>query len=159
MFDIRVQHRDRKTGRIQQNNTYRLHIVQGKRYFERPTGSGHLYYESNEPAGQLVWENDGKKKVIKEGAEHRAYSKPLTVNEQMQREFDGRGTKIQSLEAKIAELEAASIKEEAAVEVAAVEAAAKVVVAPLSTAPIKVVAPIKSEVKPKVVAKPAVKGK
>ncbi len=142
MFDIKVQHRNVKTGRIQQNNTYRLHIVQGKRYFERPLGSGHLYYETGEAAGQIEWENEGKKKVIKEGVAHRAYNRPLTVNEQMQREFDGRGTKIVDLETKIAELEAAAIKEEAALEVAALE-----------------VAPIKSEVKPKVVARPAAKGK
>lgn len=142
MFDIKVQHRDSKTGRVKDHNPYRLHTVSGKRYFERPLGSGHLYYENGEQAGQMVWENDGKKKVIKEGMAHSEYNRPLTVNEKMQREFDSRGNKIDNLEAKIAELEAIQIKAEADEKAVQLEAAAiEAVVAKVAAnkpAPVKV---------------------
>lgn len=137
MFDIQVQHRDTKTGRVKEENPYRLHVVSGKSYYERPQGSGNLWSANGEPAGQIAWENEGKKKVIKEGVAHREYSRPLTINEQMQREFESRGTKVIDLEAKVAELEAAAIAAEAIDEMDKIE----------------------SEAKPAVVAKPAAKGK
>lgn len=125
MFDLTVQHRDQKTGRVREENPYRLHSVSGKTYLERPNGSGNLYWMTGEPAGQIFWENGGKKKVIKELGEykdakgnismieHIPYSRPLTVNEKMHREYEARGSKIVDQEARIAELEAAAIKAEA----------------------------------------------
>ncbi len=138
MFDLRVQHRDAKTGSVRRQDPYRLHVVDGKSYYERPKGSGNLYWADGGAAAQIFWENDGKKKVIKElgeykdkegktyEVEHTQYERPLTVNEKMQREYDARGQKVEDQATRIMELEAAAILAEAGAAEIAAEAKAKI---------------------------------
>lgn len=76
-FDLRTHIRDPKTHKIVEIKAYRLHILNGKRYFERPSGSGEFYFEGGERAenpfaqpevkpAEVVAELNQVKEVIKE---------------------------------------------------------------------------------------------
>ena len=47
-FDLKTHIRDAKTGHITRRQPYRLHIKNGNKLFERPPGSGQMFYENGE---------------------------------------------------------------------------------------------------------------
>lgn len=53
-FDLRVQVRDDKTGEVVRHQPYKLRIEKQTRYYERPVGSGNLFYEGGNEAGRWV---------------------------------------------------------------------------------------------------------
>lgn len=53
MFDLTVHHRDPKTGAITKEDHYALHIGQDGHLFERPIGSGMMYYANGVLAKDL----------------------------------------------------------------------------------------------------------
>jgi len=109
-FDLKVQHRDAKTGRITEVNPYRLHIKGNKKYYERPVGSGNLWFEDGTPANA-----------------HKEYTAPLTNDQKMAAEFSAKDSKIRATEEKLAasEKELKEIKAEAAAKKAPAEDAPK----------------------------------
>lgn len=60
-FDLRVQIKDANTGKVIRHQPYTCHIVGGSKLFERPKGSGNLYYESGLSAGRLGRDGQGNK--------------------------------------------------------------------------------------------------
>lgn len=95
-FDLRTHVKDAKTGRLLYEQNYDLHIVGGVKYFERPCGSGNLWYESGEAAGR--WEQ-GQAHPDKA---HIAFTAPTTD----QRTPEGVVAENEALRAEIAAMKA-----------------------------------------------------
>lgn len=74
-FDIVVHKRDAKTGRVTSVNPYTLRIHNAVEYFERPKGSGNLWFKNNEPAGRY---EAGRFLVGASAAEHKEWVAPLS---------------------------------------------------------------------------------
>ena len=47
LFDLTVHYREKKTGKITEVKPYRLHIIKGSKYFERPVNSGCFFFEND----------------------------------------------------------------------------------------------------------------
>lgn len=77
-FDLRSRITD-KNGEVLQKQDYFIHIKGGTSYYERPVGSGNLYFLSGEPAGRMEI-TEGGKKEIKEGAEHELWIAPVDAD-------------------------------------------------------------------------------
>jgi len=106
MFDLKVTHRNPKTGAVVGHDPYRMRTGKGGKTFERPINSGNLFYEDGSAAGR--WEDD---KFIK-GAEHKAYAMPLSKDEKVQAAFSEKDSKIAKLEQDLRDLELKSIEAE-----------------------------------------------
>lgn len=76
-FDLRTHVTDPATSKTKAVNTYRLHVLKGVRYFERPVGSGNVWYESGQSAGRIAFKENGEA-VVNEKAEHIDYVPPLS---------------------------------------------------------------------------------
>lgn len=76
-FDLVVQHRDPKTGRVVKVNPYRMIAHEGVQYFERPKHSGNLWFQNGEPAGR--YENN----EVKRGAPHQEWIPPMTADDKL----------------------------------------------------------------------------
>ena len=76
-FDLIVHRRDEKTGRVKNIAPYRLFVKDGTEYFERPKGSGNLFFRNNEHAGRMV------AGVVKAEAEHVEWVAPLSADQQL----------------------------------------------------------------------------
>lgn len=114
-FDLRTHHFDGR-GRLKGKNPYRAHIQNGIVYYERPVGSGNLFYENNEPAGRVEFleAKDVRGKIIKKKsfdheAAHKDYTAPLQGAEKMH--FELANTKAENA-AILAELEAIKAENE-----------------------------------------------
>jgi len=70
-FDLRVLIRDAKTGEVIRHQPYNRHCVGRYVYYERPIGSGNLFYGDGKPAGRWVRGESGEY-YADTGAEHRA---------------------------------------------------------------------------------------
>lgn len=92
-FDLRTSVRDGKSGKIVKKQPYRLHVVAGKQFFERPVGSGNLWFLNGEPAGQVI---DGK---VKSGEPHHEWTAPGELEKQGI--FAEKDKRIASLEAEL----------------------------------------------------------
>lgn len=118
-FDLATHKRD-KYGRVLQINPYRLHVIDGLKGFERPVGSGNLWYENNEPMGRLKEVVDEKtKKVTRSfeiGAPHVEYVPPLTADQKIAQENAEQKTKNAALESELAQLKAEQAAERKAFE-------------------------------------------
>lgn len=136
-FDLRTHYFDRR-GRLISKDPYRLHINDGVKLFERPVGSGNLFYENNEPAGRVEIElsADGLKQTKKFNlsASHKAYVAPLTDDQKVIQENAALKAKNEALAAELA-----AIKAENDAKVVGMKPASKAAPAP---APIKPVSPI-----------------
>ncbi len=77
-FDLRTHATDPVTQQTSYINGYRLHILSGIRYFERPVNSGNLWFENNKPAGRLSYKVEDKavKACVDGTAAHVAYVAP-----------------------------------------------------------------------------------
>jgi len=100
-FDLIVHKRHPKTGKTIAVNPYRLFVVQGTQYFERPKGSGNLFFKSGKPAGRRVL--DGGKYRIRENEAHVEMEIAPSKEQLTQLELD---MKDQQLAAAKAEIEA-----------------------------------------------------
>lgn len=60
-FDLRVTVKNAKTGEVIKHQPYNLHCDGKDKYFERPIGSGNLFYGSGQPAGRWMRNPDWKK--------------------------------------------------------------------------------------------------
>lgn len=108
-FDLRTHIFD-KRGRLTGKNPYRLHVRNGERLFERPVGSGNLWYENGDPAGrvEVTISADARTQTKKFhiGAEHKAYTAPLTGAEKLHFEHEELKAKTAAMEAELAAIRA-----------------------------------------------------
>jgi hypothetical protein len=81
-FDLRTHIRDPKTGQVIKKQPYKLYI--GKfdgsnvgKFYERPVGSGNLFYENGAVAGRMV---DGK---VNHAVPHVAVVSPKSQEQQL----------------------------------------------------------------------------
>jgi len=77
-FDLRSRITD-KNGEVLQKQDYFIHLKGGHSYFERPVGSGNLFFLSGEPAGRMETNESGGKS-INEQAEHQEWTPPLDAD-------------------------------------------------------------------------------
>lgn len=96
-FDTRVHIRDAR-GNMVHKQPYKLHIIGGKKYYERPVGSGNLWYENNESAGRMLAGN-----IIDKKADHIDWIPPKTGAEKL---YEDLATTKQQLDAARAEIDA-----------------------------------------------------
>jgi len=97
-FDLIVQHRDKKTGRVVSENPYRMRKHEGVSYFERPKGSGNLFFENNEPAGRYA---EGK---FLPNAPHIEWAAPLSEDEKIKQAVAAAQDEAARLKAELAEI-------------------------------------------------------
>lgn len=105
-FDLKVHHRDSKTGRLVKTTPYTLRIDKGKKTYERPTGSGNMWDAAGVPIGDHV-------EIKDELTEKQEFAAALVANE----------SKISGLNEQLAakDLEIAAIKAEADAKVIVVQ--------------------------------------
>lgn len=110
-FDLKVHDFDRR-GRLLGKNPYRCHVRDGSKYFERPVGSGNLFFENGEPAGRVITKlsDDGTtiSKRFDFKAEHIDYVMPPTGAEKLSAEYEALKAKNAAIEAELAALRAES---------------------------------------------------
>lgn len=99
-FDLKTHSTDPLTGKVSLVNPYRLRIQGAVKYFERPVGSGNLWYEDNEPAGRWV-----ANKVESE-APHIDWVAPISGAEKLQRELVNAKESEAALRAELAAIKA-----------------------------------------------------
>ena len=103
-FDL-ITHRWNSQGHLTHVNPYRLFILSGVSYYERPVNSGNLWHENNQPAGRVECEfgPDGKiaKKEFKFGAAHRDWKAPLSGDEKLHFELEQEKAKTADLQAEL----------------------------------------------------------
>jgi hypothetical protein len=80
-FDLRSRITD-KNGEVLMKQDYFIHLKGGHSYYERPVGSGNLYFLSGEPAGRIEI-SEGGAKVINEKAEHEAWIPPADADAEL----------------------------------------------------------------------------
>lgn len=97
-FDLIVQQRDKKTGRVISENPYRMRKHEGVAYFERPKGSGNLFFENNEPAGRY---EAGK---FMPDAKHIEWVAPLSEEEKVKQAVAAAQDEAAKLKAELAEI-------------------------------------------------------
>lgn len=95
-FDSRVHIRDER-GNLVLVQPYKLHVISGSKYYERPVGSGNLWLENGQPAGRMV------KGEVKEGLAHEEWITPKTGADKL---YEDLAKKTQQYEAAMKELEA-----------------------------------------------------
>lgn len=115
-FDIKVSHRDSKSGAVTHTNPYVLTVLQTDAgrlsLFERPPGSGNLFDKKGHPCGR--WKTDEKgKKVHDPEAVHTAYQKPETNDQKLSRQMLEVAQENERLKKALAAKEVESIKAEA----------------------------------------------
>jgi hypothetical protein len=59
-FDLRVLIKDAKTGEVIRHQPYNRHCVGRHVYYERPVGSGNLFYGDGKPAGRWMKQENGE---------------------------------------------------------------------------------------------------
>lgn len=115
-FDLQVHAWDGQ-GKLVKENHYRLHIIEGRSYFERPVNSGNLWYENNQPAGRMEYtfgENGTiASKSLQLGAAHKEWKKPLTGAEALHFELEQTKERNAQLEAELTAIKAESEKKSA----------------------------------------------
>lgn len=113
-FDFIVEHRDPKTGQLLGVNKYRTYCL-GKEtvVYERPVGSGHLYYKNGKPAGQFdyaqyekcIAEGNAKNAIeqaIKLGVPHMKWEPEVQGDEKLMRQNQALAHRAAELEAELA---------------------------------------------------------
>ncbi len=89
-FDM-ITHETDSRGRVRGTNLYRLHQKDGNSYFERPVGSGNLFYENNEPAGRVIVAMDKRGRIVGKKydfeAAHVAFKKPIDAQTELEQKL------------------------------------------------------------------------
>lgn len=108
-FPLKVHHRDQK-GHFLGKSPYTMYVKNGVQYFERPVGSGNLFYENMESAGRIerIKGKDGKSITAKFDFEaaHKEYIAPLSGDQLMQIELAEARKKSEALELELAAIKA-----------------------------------------------------
>lgn len=113
-FDIRVTHRDPKTGLITKKSPYIMRAVRkdgggSAHYFERPAGSGNLFDGQGTPCGR--WDASKKEgERYQPDAKHIAWTRPQTEDEKLAQALIAAETKAAVLEAELAAVKAEAAK-------------------------------------------------
>jgi hypothetical protein len=116
-FNLVVDQRHPKSGLVIKSDPYTLRVIgsgEGKTWvFERPVGSGNLWNKSGDPIGR--WDKskpEGERFIA--GAEHIAWTPPLTADQKLARSVIEKDGRIQELEKEIAAIKAEREKREGA---------------------------------------------
>jgi len=110
MFDMRVTKRNPKTGAIISTDPYRLRITKEGKTFERPVGSGNLWYEDGEVAG-IVKMVEGKEKIMID-TPHLDYAIPVSKEQAVIDAMANKDSQIAKLEQDLKDLELKAINAE-----------------------------------------------
>lgn len=105
-FDLKTHIRNPKTGQLLKVQPYRLHCIGEKKLYERPVGSGNVFYENGEKAGRVV------KGKHEESEAHIAYAAPLTADKRVNEAIAEKDAEIAALRKQLAEREVAQISKE-----------------------------------------------
>jgi len=97
-FDLVVHKRDAKTGRVTQVQPYRMFSRDGIEYFERPKGSGNLFFRNNEPAGRMIEDK------IKKGEKHLEWAAPLNADQQLAQQHASQAQELAKVKAELEEM-------------------------------------------------------
>lgn len=104
-FDTRTHIWDAQ-GKLVAKNPYRLFIVQGNQYFERPVNSGNLWTEGNQPAGRVECKFNDKGHIVSKEfdftAPHKKWVAPLTGDSKLHYELEQERARTAELEAELA---------------------------------------------------------
>lgn len=117
-FDIKVTHRDERTGLITHKTPYILRVSGAEgggktRTWERPPGSGNLFDKKGNPVGRRVKDAQGRWSTDPK-AEHVAFVPPLTEDQKLSRSVVEKDQRISALEAELASLRVEADKKSAA---------------------------------------------
>ena len=104
-FDLRVLIRDAKTGEVIRHQPYNRHCVGRFVYYERPIGSGNLFFGDGKPAGRWVRGETGEY-FADTAAAHVTVREPEEEKQDMSAMADENETLKRELAAAKAELEA-----------------------------------------------------
>lgn len=104
-FDLRVTHRDARTGLVTESNPYTMKVIMapdgGKtRIFERPVGSGNYFDKKNNPIGRWI---EGK---LDRSAAHIEFKAPETKDQKLARALTAKDAEIEALRKELAAIEA-----------------------------------------------------
>lgn len=105
-FDL-MTHEFNARGHLKSKQVYRLHIKDGIQLYERPVGSGNLFYDNNEHAGRVEIKLNKAGKIISKTfdreAAHKEFKVPVTGAEKLEMDLAESDAK---LAAALKELEA-----------------------------------------------------
>lgn len=110
-FDLRVTHRDEKTGLITHTTPYTLRVIGNgsgggtTKLWERPSGSGNLWNKKGDPIGRWVKDEKGVGRWDKE-AKHIDFTPPETKDQKLAREVAAKDVKIAEMERELAAIRA-----------------------------------------------------
>lgn len=97
-FDLQT-HKWNSKGGLERVEHYRLHCIRGAQYFERPVGSGNVFYKSGEAAGRILL--TGSSFAVDTDAKHIAFTPPPTGAEKVAKELADRTSEVARLEAEL----------------------------------------------------------
>ncbi len=103
-FDLRTHHWDGQ-GNLTKKNLYTCHVVNGNSFFERPIKSGNLWYENNQPAGRVTYDDKGVK-TIDTAAAHIAFVPKLEGDDALFYELEQQKNETAALKAELAAIKA-----------------------------------------------------
>lgn len=116
-FDLKVTHRDEKTGLVTESDPYILRECAREgggrqRFWERPAGSGNLFDKSGTPIGR--WDKtkpEGQRFI--EGEKHIAFQRPLTGDQKLRAEMIAKDVRLAEVERELAAVKAEKEKKDA----------------------------------------------
>lgn len=112
-FDLQTHAWDAQ-GKLVRVNHYRLYIIEGVSYYERPVNSGNLWFENNQPAGRMLLKLNGNgviiSKELQPDAPHIEWKKPLEGDEALHYELEQANTRLKEAEAELAAIRAEQAK-------------------------------------------------
>lgn len=104
-FDLKVHHRDKRSGQVTHVNPYKLRIVGEDRLklYERPVGSGNLWNGQNKAVGRWIVEDKNGEKIEKYDpkAKHIEYTPPMTQDQVLARQVAEREVENATLRAEL----------------------------------------------------------
>lgn len=109
-FDLRSNIKNRD-GEVETQQDYFIHLEQSQQYFERPVGSGNLFFLSGEEAGRVVIDEDGKKKFDFQ-AEHELVSARMSEEEEMKHELKASRAAAEALQKELAAIKKEKAQDE-----------------------------------------------
>jgi len=108
-FDM-ITHETDARGRVRGTNLLRIHMKDGNSYYERPVGSGNLFYENNEPAGRVEAKKDARGRIVGKtfdfNAKHVVFKKPADAQTELEQKLMEEQAKSSALEKELAAIRA-----------------------------------------------------
>lgn len=111
-FDLKVTHRDEKTDEITHKTPYTLWVIDRRKLWERPVGSGNIWDKKGNAIGRLVVDPKTRKAEFKEGVEHMAFVAPETEDQKLARSLIDKDRQIKALEAELMSMKAETKKKQ-----------------------------------------------